>query len=80
MWCSLSPKDTSVIRTEFFLAEGLSLLEEDYCIEPVLCVSSKAQRCYNKAYELDTENEEAGAALVDLLMDSSQEVRLLAGR
>ncbi len=31
MQCSLSPKDTSLIRTEFFGRRGLSLLEGEYC-------------------------------------------------
>ena len=35
---------------------------------------SKARRCYQKAYDLDPENETCGAALVDTLNALDEEV------
>ena len=49
-----------------------------YYYNSYLADSSKAKRCYQKAFDLDGENEDAGSALVDTLVALSEEEKASA--
>jgi len=43
-----------------------------YVTDVASCVGRKATRCYQKAFELDNDNQEAGAGLIDCLLASEE--------